>query len=705
MEPAMKLPRFFSSGPDKGKPAGKTILISEPHAIENPAPFLPYVWAILKSYWERHGEGDYYHWLDPVFRNDDAATLLQPYDGVPIDVLGLSCYTWNWKLQCRIAQEAKARNPQCLVIAGGPEPDYKDPLFFRKHPEIDIVAVKDGEITLNKILSKLMRDDRRFDDIGGLYLPGADGALPVSTGPAEVPTSFDHSPYVEQSAYYERTIAARRPGVFHATWETNRGCPYSCSFCDWGSNTMSKVRRFDMERIEADLDWLGRMGVAMVFSADANFGILERDLEIADLMNAVKRKYGHPTYLYYSAAKNHPERAIAIAKKFAETGVCPTHTLAIQHTDEEVLAATDRANISAAKQVTAAKALLESRIPIDVQLIVGIPGDTVKKWKACLADLMEWGIHEEYYTFFYHVLPNAPAADRSFMERWEVETVDRLTLSDPRRPRTKQELDLIRMTRSRLIVRSKTFSRPDWVAMTTYGTLIKALHNASLTRLISIYLRLSHGVAYSTFYERLIEDFFARRAPSEAWYRELSNHYRSFLEDDDATDHMEVKELPRLSFLLDPSRWIYVQICLRFDEFFDELKSYLLRQYPGVANLESVIDFQKQVVILPTYDRSVGKTFPAEVDWIRYFEDARGRTGSETLGEPETVSNSVVEVTDQTSGGQTYFLHPLDWGSGDWQDRRIEWVKHTVVQRNSAVKNNFQQLRLRAPGLLASRGG
>jgi hypothetical protein len=46
-------------------------------------------------------------------------------------------------------------------------------------------------------------------------------------------------------------------------------------------------------------------------------------------------------------------------------------------------------------------------------------------------------------------------------------------------------------------------------------------------------------------------------------------------------------------------------------------------------------------------------------------------------------------------------VHPLEWGAGDWQDLRIEWIKHTVVHRNSAAKNNFQQLRLRAPRRLA----
>ena len=86
--------------------------------------------------------------------------LLKPSSGRAIDVLGLSCYTWNWRLQCAIAAEVKRSDPDCFVVVGGPEPDYKDPAFFRLNPAIDAIAVKDGEITFSAILDKLVVGDR-----------------------------------------------------------------------------------------------------------------------------------------------------------------------------------------------------------------------------------------------------------------------------------------------------------------------------------------------------------------------------------------------------------------------------------------------------------------------------------------------------------------------------------------------------------------
>ena len=76
--------------------------------------------------------------------------------------------------------------------------------------------------------------------------------------PAEVPSRFDHSPYLDEAEYYETLAQRHGPGTFNLTWETNRGCPYSCSFCDWGSSTMSRIRAFDIERVRAEAEWIGR---------------------------------------------------------------------------------------------------------------------------------------------------------------------------------------------------------------------------------------------------------------------------------------------------------------------------------------------------------------------------------------------------------------------------------------------------------------
>lgn len=676
----------------------KTVLISEPQFMEMGVPSLPIMWGVLKTYWEHHGTGrDHIHWLAPIHYMGNVGALLRPYWGMPVDVLGLSCYAWNWDLQCEIARAVKAAQPQCLVVAGGPEPDYKDRNFFQMHPYIDMIAVKDGEITFTNILNKLLSLDgpwqsrnksTLFADIPGLYLPGTDGNGHLMTGPAIVPQVFDVSPYIAQHEYYKQ-LRDSLPGSVVAIWETNRGCPYKCSFCDWGSNTMSKLRKFDIERIKAEIEWFGQMNVSFIFSADANFGILKRDLEITDLLAETNKTYGFPTYFRYSTAKNHPDRTVAIAKKLYESGMTSAHHLSIQHTDEEVLAATERSNISVKKQIEVVRQMMQDNIPIYVQLILGIPGDTWQKWKQCFYDLMEWGVHAYYWVFPYNLLPNAPAAEPEYMQNWKIETLPRYVLHNEG-GRIPVPIDEVRETRSRLIVETKSYTRRDWVRMHVFAACIKALHNGSVTQSIAVYLRFTHNVSYAEFYDDLYENWLTSSPPMADAASRLLHHYERYLNDGNVIDFLEVPELPSLQHHMEPSRWMFVQFFLRFHAFFDSLEQHLVDRFPQITNLSSVIAYQKNLMILPDYNSEDGKTFQTDHDWVAYFARARALVTYEPLPEPESTPGATVHAGDkECSDGE--FSHTINWKGSD-EERLMQWIQSTVFGRNSVDKNNFQEL-------------
>ena len=173
------------------------VLVSEPQAGEIGMPYLPVMWGVLKTYWEQHGHATdvEVNWLPPDLGARSAPEdLLRSYEVDAIDVLGLSCYTWNWKVQCMLAEQVKAANPACVVVAEeDQDPDYKDPAFFVKHPYIDIIVVKDGEIPFTRILERVLEQPLTlsqpdaFDDVPGLYLPGAGGGAHRYTSDPEVP--------------------------------------------------------------------------------------------------------------------------------------------------------------------------------------------------------------------------------------------------------------------------------------------------------------------------------------------------------------------------------------------------------------------------------------------------------------------------------------------------------------------------------------
>lgn len=694
------------------------VLISEPQLTALGVSYLPLVWALLKTHWQHHGaQPEAVTWLPPIFRMGHVPRLLAPYINTPLDVVGLSCYTWNWSIQQSIARHVKQHFPQCLVVAGGPEPDYKNPRFFEDNPQIDVIAVKDGEITFQRILERVIEhgsaacteDLDLLADVPGCYLPRArvrsvvpppaesrrlrlhpdPATAHVFTGEAEVPTVFDRSPYIEQTAYYESIRPSLGSGIIGAIWETNRGCPFKCSFCDWGSNTMSKVRRFDDDRIQAEAEWFGRLKVAYITLADANFGILPRDLDTVDLLTAANRRHGFPCYVSYSASKNNPTRTVAIAKKFIQSGLAAAHLLSVQHTDPDVLAATARANISTAKQLEVVKSLMVDQVPIYVQLILGIPGDTYEKWKRCFSDLMEWGVHAYYWVFPYNLLPNAPASDPEFLERWQPVTLQRNLLHNHGlRPRG--QFDPHTDTKSRIIVSCKSFTTDDWVRMAAFAAGIRALHNGAITQSVAIYLRCTHGISYASFYERIVDEFLLGTGTAAGWYADILAHYRDFLAREDAIDFMDIPLTSDADNQVDPSRWLLIHVCRNLDAFFDELQAFLVGAYPEVENLTSVLDYQKQLVIVPDYDRRRGKEFECRHDWVTYFARARAAIVPVQLAEPEAVDMRI-RVSDQTWSDEGMSV-PLDWGTGTEHQRWERWVHVAAIGRNSARKNNFQQL-------------
>ena len=66
--------------------------------------------------------------------------------------------------------------------------------------------------------------------------------------------------------------------------ETNRGCPFSCTFCVWGISALNKVLKFSMQRVKEELNYVAKSSFksSAIVLGDANFGILPRDVQIAE---------------------------------------------------------------------------------------------------------------------------------------------------------------------------------------------------------------------------------------------------------------------------------------------------------------------------------------------------------------------------------------------------------------------------------------
>jgi putative methyltransferase len=654
------------------------ILISVPSFWQNYYS-LPTIFYLLKNFCDLNlNLANRLEWLMPIATRGTADELFEPYSKQTVDVLGLSCYEWNWELQLMLAKKFKEQQPHVLIVGGGPQIDYKCPDFFENHPYIDIIVTHEGEMPFAEILERRLSGSSDFSGIQGTLWRGTQ---PQSKLPTPfLQQDFESSPFIEQEEHIRRLLDRQANGKKKmAIWETNRGCPYGCTFCDWGSATMSKLRCFPKDRLLREIDFFSRNAFDVLFIADANFGILERDVELAKALAHAKEKTGYPKFIIYLTAKINGERNLEIADIFHQARMTSSIVLSLQHTDRTVLNAIKRTNMPQKKLLEHLKGLEEKNIPFMPQLIIGSPGDTYEKWTTCLSDLMDMGMHEEIRSQNFSLLANSPANEPAYLQEWQIETIRRFTIcGTERRKKIEREAEL---TRSVYIVQTKSYSKYDWVEMHMFDTLIKSLHSSGITRLLAAYLKYAIGISYSAFYQLLKDQLFC--AANSKWhkaYTHLQNHRLNFLTNPDSTEELAIESLPDSEYLYTTEEWLTYFIADNLDEFFAEAVTALKAAAPlNIAPiLDDLVSFQRAVFIDSGYDRRHGRRVKINYDWPSFFREAlKVDPGILTLNR----FNSTTELIFNDDAVGLNKELPLNWIEANPQCERLQKINwfHTIM--------------------------
>jgi len=307
-----------------------------------------------------------------VFRDKLEQNILQCHDA---DLLLCSCYIWNWEISTYLAREVKKINPNCLIIFGGPQIPEDTNGFFEKYPYVDIIVHGEGEYTLRNILQEYLKD-KNWNNVKGISTSS------FRTPPQERINDLSEipSPYLTNLIW---DLVDKDCGVdWDCSWETNRGCPYQCTFCDWGSATFTKVRKFLEDRLFKEIELFADNKMRYISCCDANFGIFQdRDLLIAEKLKnqALEKKY--PKKLGVAWAKNTTEKILPIARELRDGGIIGGVSLSVQSLDPTTLKNIKRANIKFDKFSDLTEVFLENGIPTYTEIIIGLPGETLQSFK------------------------------------------------------------------------------------------------------------------------------------------------------------------------------------------------------------------------------------------------------------------------------------------------------------------------------------
>lgn len=336
--------------------------------------------------------------------------IIDPY------LIGVSCYTWNEEFNSRLMKKIKYRYPDCLIVYGGPSvPNKTTDSWYKINNFVDVVVHGEGEFPFLEILKSSTKEE--MCDIQNVsvnlethwsynYKKGAGRIRDLTVIP---------SPYT--------TGIIPPPADNHAMlWETNRGCPYACTFCDWGGLTHTKIARHDMIRIKEELEWVGKNKIGFLYNVDANFGIFkERDMQIVDWLVETKKEYGYPLSYFINWAKNSNDVIIEMAKKLFDVGLIKSFIMSLQTLTPDALEKTKRDNMAINKFIFFVEKCKEHGIPVDTELILGCPGETVEGWKETYITLTNF---HELSTCIQPmaILPNAELSSEDQFDTHKIRT-------------------------------------------------------------------------------------------------------------------------------------------------------------------------------------------------------------------------------------------------------------------------------------------
>ena len=441
--------------------------------------YLPYSVALLQAYLQGHAERpERYAFGVPIVRRlTPSAAVVAIGD---VHIAGLSMYVWNANRTLAIARELKAARPDTLVVFGGPHVPDDAEEFLRAHPFIDVACHGEGEQTFLEIAERY--PDRSWEDVASVsFLDGSGRFVAVPRRPRIADLSLVPSPFLEGVF---APLVDSLPGVaWRTVWETNRGCPFKCTFCDWGSAIAGKVHRFELERIHAEAEWIARNRIDYLFIGDANFGIFPRDVEIAEAVVAAAERHGYPKKVLVQQTKNATERAYQTMKTIADAGLATEMNISIQTTTPEVLEAIKRQNISLETYAELQRRFVRDGIPTFVDMIVGLPAETVQSFKESVSSVVERGQHHRVQFHNLTILPNAEMGDPEYQRQYALRTVTCKIVNN--HASADAPPDGIHETQE-LVVSSSSYDAEGWREMRSFAwlTLLYHMHHVLLPSIL-----------------------------------------------------------------------------------------------------------------------------------------------------------------------------------------------------------------------------
>jgi len=318
----------------------------------------------------------------------------------------------------------KKEFPNTIIFSGGPNIDYdvdSKIKILKEKNYLDYYIIDAGEIPFNDLITWILKDKKDQMPNNLICLNHKQELVESSKNPLSKKSFNIVSPYL--GGHLDEFLEQNMVPLL----ETNRGCPFSCTFCAWGISSHNIVSKLDIDNTLQEIQYISERSKSRHWMiCDANFGLLKRDVEIAKAIRKVKEKCGNPQNISMFLSKNTTKRNLEIAEIL---GKMISPVIAIQSMDKNVLKNIKRDNISSETYFEIQKKYQDLGAKTFSDMIVPLPEETFKTHLDGLRKLFSMGVGAiENHNM--RMLPGAEMNSKETREKFGMKTKYRLIHGD-----------------------------------------------------------------------------------------------------------------------------------------------------------------------------------------------------------------------------------------------------------------------------------
>jgi len=422
-------------------------------------------------------------------------------------MVAMSCYVWNWEYNQELAKEIKQTYPNCDIIVGGPNVDKRNPNFFDDFPMFDIAVLGEGEPAFRQILKQRLKN-KNYKGIPSVFSKGGD--LP------DLPERFrdlEAIPSPILTGFYDWIIdkveARLGPQMWQVTYETLRGCPYQCTFCDIGDLYWTKIAKFDMPRIQAEVDWMAKRQIEYVTVCDSNWGMLKRDLDITAYVIKKKQETGYPNFWDVTWAKTNSENIYEIATmdKEAGTRLFKGVTFSMQSLNPATEKASKRINLKSNEALSYMTKYEQENIPTYSELIWPMPDETYDTFKQGIQTLVDLGQKSFIMVNPLTLTYNATMGQKHYIEEYGLKWKEVLLNTDFLGP---QDLENYIVEKTMGVVATGTADEVQTMRGRLFSYLFITMYYFGWAHYLMEYMYNKHDIRHVDFIESMLNYFYTK---------------------------------------------------------------------------------------------------------------------------------------------------------------------------------------------------